>query len=1102
MGDSGLTVRIGADLGALADDLAQRLAVPVLPALETELVVVPTPGIARWLEARLSFVLGASLVGDGIVANVEFALSSALVRRVTEVAGSPAEPWTIGPMTMAAMAAILDGDTAGPLGSDVAPLGVFAAAREAADLFDRLFRWRPDVADEWLGGGGADPRAPLLRAVAERVGSPPPHLALATAIERLSSGDDQGLDLPQRLHVFGGETLPGGPAMPAMLDAIGSVRDVCVHLVVPSVERFEAQRLSTPRWVGRAPEPDRAFEDVHPLLASWGTSSADAAALVAQLPDRPTTTFGRVGASREAPSTVLGSLQRALRGDPSPAQPPDRSVWLHGCVGEHRQVEVLRDAILHLLDDDRTLGPGDVVVLCTDLPRFAPHLESVLGDPQGAPALPYVLRDRAISAVVPLIAGVGAALRLLGGRFPRSAVLDLLRDELVGRKFDLEEEDLDRIAQWTATAGVRWGLDAEARNSVGLPASFEAGTWRRALDRLLGGVALPDGQDSDVVALRAVDPGHNLDRMGALCDAVATLATLERSCAVPRALSQWCEFTREVLGALFATDRDDAAGREQLFGLLAGIEHDAQGADVEVGFAEYRALFDDRASQVRDLVVSGPGGVTITSLAPLRNVPHRVVAILGLDEAAVERTQTGDPSFGSRRVADPDPRADLRAALLGAVLAARQHLVVTFAAHDVVTNEPVPATSVLDELRESLDAACSEGHAPLELTHPRHAYGDTDLASNPDLAGRPFSFDRFALERAAELRGGEDRLAAAARRIEPTAPRAVRQLDRDRLVSFLKDPQKEFLSSTLRVRLPRAGASPDDELRTELDDLEKWVAVKDLVGEALSTAPGFGDDEWFAEVLERWWGHHDAMLADVPGRLGERVVLGEGGIAERARSMIAKLAVVHGEGPPRLARVRVAGPEGVELVAEIPVWGANRIVSWTPSSHDDDVRIESGVDLLLLSVAEPDVPWEATRLFRSGQRVTMRHLHVEAHSSDERRDLATRSLRILFDLHRRGMAEPVPLLTKASLRMAGALNDDRPPLVSELFAKGWDGYKGGDDQSRELAYCFDMGYEELCELEATDADPDVAFDVGRSRMLTYSLAMLEGLLFFDRDAYR
>src|SRR5207237_4354553 len=73
--------------------------------------------------------------------------------------------------------------------------------------------------------------------------------------------------------------------------------------------------------------------------------------------------------------------------------PADRSVQVHACHGRARQVEVLRDAILHLLEQDPTLEPRDVIVMCPDIETFAPLIQAVFGageiaDEDGAETLP------------------------------------------------------------------------------------------------------------------------------------------------------------------------------------------------------------------------------------------------------------------------------------------------------------------------------------------------------------------------------------------------------------------------------------------------------------------------------------------------------------------------------------------------------------------------------------------------------------------------------------------------------------------------------------------------------------------------------------------
>src|SRR5579871_3196375 len=141
-----LRVRVGEDLGTLADDLAAHLEAEHRDVLARDVLVVPTPGIGRWVARRLSQRLGAAIFGDGVFANTELLLWSGLLARVLEPLGIDASEWSLERMAMQALGAL-----AAPLDDGVARLvprdpgsRSYPVARRCADLFDQLFRWRPD----------------------------------------------------------------------------------------------------------------------------------------------------------------------------------------------------------------------------------------------------------------------------------------------------------------------------------------------------------------------------------------------------------------------------------------------------------------------------------------------------------------------------------------------------------------------------------------------------------------------------------------------------------------------------------------------------------------------------------------------------------------------------------------------------------------------------------------------------------------------------------------------------------------------------------------------------------------------------------------------
>ena len=177
----------------------------------------------------------------------------------------------------------------------------------------------------------------------------------------------------------------------------------------------------------------------------------------------------------------------------------DRSIEIHACHGRARQVEVVRDTVLHLLEEDPTLEPRDVIVMCPDIDTFAPLIQATFGsyDPEElepARALPDLrvrLADRSLRQTNAVLGVVAELLDLAGSRVTATEVLDLAGREPVRRRFHFDDDDLMRIEEWVVGTGVRWGLDAGHRAPFKLD-QLDANTWHAGLDRALLGVTMAE----------------------------------------------------------------------------------------------------------------------------------------------------------------------------------------------------------------------------------------------------------------------------------------------------------------------------------------------------------------------------------------------------------------------------------------------------------------------------------------------------------------------------------------------------------------------------------------------------------------------------------
>ncbi|MFP1591974.1 hypothetical protein ACLB1M_21945 [Escherichia coli] len=77
-----------------------------------------------------------------------------------------------------------------------------------------------------------------------------------------------------------------------------------------------------------------------------------------------------------------------------PLDPLDSSITFHVCHSPQREVEVLHDRLLAMLEEDPTLTPRDIIVMVADIDSYSPFIQAVFGSAPADHYLPYAISDR------------------------------------------------------------------------------------------------------------------------------------------------------------------------------------------------------------------------------------------------------------------------------------------------------------------------------------------------------------------------------------------------------------------------------------------------------------------------------------------------------------------------------------------------------------------------------------------------------------------------------------------------------------------------------------------------------------------------------------
>ncbi|OBH15775.1 exodeoxyribonuclease V subunit gamma [Mycobacterium sp. E3247] len=1019
----------------LADALGALLANPQADPFAGELVLVPARGVERWLSQRLSHVLGRSRGGpggDGVCAGVAFRSPGSLIAEITGAAD--ADPWSPDAITWPLLEVIdcsLDEPWCATLAThlghfDTGPEAElrrarrYSVARRLAGLFASYASQRPQLLAAWLNGDPGDLdtdlawQPQLWRAVAAIIPADPPHVRHRDTIARLRAGPT---DLPTRLSLFGHTRLSRTDV--ELLEAVSAHHDLHLWLPHPSDQLW--QGLSGVHGVVRRRDDDSRRAAQHPLLQTLGR---DLRELQRALPIRRATDEFICGATRS--DTLLGWLQsdiaaNAVRRTGRAPSPDDRSVQVHSCHGAARQVGVLREVLLGLLEDDPTLEPRDIVVMCPDIETYAPLIVAGfgLGDlpGEGHPAhrLRMRLADRSPTQTNPLLAVAGQLLGIAGGRTTATEVLNLAQAPPVRARFGFTDDNLDSITAWVRESGIRWGFDKEQRAPYGLDHILH-NTWRFGLDRILTGVAMSDDSQAWLsTALPLDDVGSNkVELAGRLAEYVARLQGVVDSLTGTRPLTEWIDALTGGVAALTRVAAGDAWQPGQLRHEFAKVLEQAGSREsTMMRLPDVRALLAGRLAGRPTRANFRTGTLTVCTMVPMRSVPHRVVCLVGLDDGVFPRFDRPDGDDALARTpmtGERDIRSEDRQLLLDAVCAATETLVITYTGNDEHTGHPRPPAVPLSELLDALDQTTTQRvRDRVVVHHPLQPFDIRNVTPGELVPDQPFTFDPTALV-AAEAAAG-DRHAGRPFFAEPLPAPPRDDVALADLLTFFRDPVKGFFRA-LDYALPWEVEDLDDEMPVHIDNLAQWTVGDRMLRDMLR---GMHPDtaanaEWRRGTLP-------------PGRLGMRKAVE---IRDQAADL-ARTALRHRQVDADAYDVDVDLGGGRRLTGTVtPVFG-ERTVSVTYSRLGGKHLMESWIPLLALSAAIPGRGWSALCIgrARTDHRIEQRLLGPPADPRATLRDLVH-----LYDAGRR---EPLPLPVRTSFAWADARHGGRDPAR----AAGW-----------------------------------------------------------------
>ena len=811
----------------------------------------------------------------------------------------------------------------------LSPVVVFNLAGRIARVFANYNAYRNDWVLAWIEGRDPKPGD------ASRLAAHPDYAWQKALWKKI--GEDFGFEgahpselidrHPERfagmpdLHVFVPVSVP--PLYLEFLAKLSAARDVFLYVMNPCrAYWFDFDRKAV------------AEEAAHPLLANWARQTKALNGILfdfaSSLPQdrlafsRTTNLRGDAPFGAQSPSNLELLKHSVFTGETSWLEglkapfagqaraPFDRSLEIHGAYSIKREVEVLVDYLYDLFASDETLKASDVLVLTPELDRAAPVFRSVFSHLPKDRQIAWQLRGQTALQSNTLLQCLALLGSIASEGFRINDLYALIAMAPVARHFELDDSALLEVRDLLEKSGYHSGLDdaflADRALLNGSRFTLEAATRRMMLKYVMRedfqGVIDGLTTDTDLKDKRVLQLAgfvlENCRRLEAMAKASMTL-------------KDWTErFVWAFLDA-WTDPADNAAERIELSSWIAAMSKDmalSGSQDREMGMPVFLQALSEYAEKTAFGAVPSPG-VCITGLGSMRLIPYRVVAVLGLNETVFPRRDARekfDLTLACPRAGDRQRTADDKNVFFDAVLAARDHLYLSFTSRSMVSGGKFQPSGLLSELVTVFEEKSGQGWADWCLEHPIHGFSRENFTTPEALQeGRLGPKDRFVLSFDTDM-------AAALNRPADPAEAGIRLedgegdvIDLQDVIRFWKNPLEHFWTRRLGLKKPEDFAALSDDEPFTLDNLQSWSVRSSLI-ERQSANPGASLEERTQDL---------GALSILPsGAVGRSILQKEVEKIEKIRTVSPKAFDVQVERPVRKTlvvdgrRCEVAGVVG------------------------------------------------------------------------------------------------------------------------------------------------------------------------------------------------
>ncbi|NMC67134.1 MAG: exodeoxyribonuclease V subunit gamma [Spirochaetales bacterium] len=524
----------------------------------------------------------------------------------------------------------------------------------------------------------------------------------------------------------------------------------------------------------------------------------------------------------------------------------DDSIQIFSNYTELRELEVIKDKILEVLSKDRSLKYEDIIIMTVDSSRYLPYIEIVFKYQE--PSLPIFVVDRDSSKDSEIFNTINLFLELLSSNFSKSNFLDFMSSEIIMRKFDLQIKDIDTFNR--LFSNYLWGSDfddlAEYLEEISeknffnqiasseklfdyKDLSFNFDIESSFLSNTIGYISSNSYFEKDsfiefnksIIPLNTEIEGEFIERVEKFFLLYRLLLYFYKFSKKPHLPKEYLIFFENFFDYL-TLDSEEYHHQilyyrnkiNEFFDEIGKVLENKEGYGFKISFDTLKLCLKDYLKSYQYSYGWTTGRILFSEMISLRNVPAKVISILGLNDLDFPRNTTPfsfDLLIKDKRCWDREIRESDKYLFLESILSAKKYLFLSYIGKNPTDNKEKAPSIALKIFQEDInsnllkDEKLTAIQIPIQPFSKKYYFKNFDISN--DSCFKTYSkswltFFKVLFEEKSEV---------VAEQLKNINNKSINFIDIDDFLDFIKNPFKLYLKKVMNVDLYLSDYDFDNE---------------------------------------------------------------------------------------------------------------------------------------------------------------------------------------------------------------------------------------------------------------------------------------------------